>query len=62
MTPAEFKSAREALGLTQKELAERLDLKTNSIALMERGERPIMLVTALAVAHLSCRRRNQAKL
>lgn len=57
MTPAEFKAIREKLGLTQRELAEGLGLKTNSVARMERGERPIRQVTRLAIEHLSCRPR-----
>lgn len=38
--------------MTQKELADALGMKTNSIARMERGERPVMPVTELAIKYL----------
>ena len=53
MTGAELRHARERrLGLTQEGLAERIGMRKNSIARMERGERPILKHTELAVKYL----------
>ena len=38
--------------MTQTELADALGMKKNSIARMERGERPVMRVTELAIKYL----------
>jgi predicted transcriptional regulator len=52
MTGEELKAARLALQLTQKGLAEALDLAKNHVARMERGELAIRRVTEFAVMHL----------
>jgi len=52
MTGAELRRARERLGLTQSELAEAIGMRKNSIARMERRERPVMKHTELAVKFL----------
>jgi DNA-binding XRE family transcriptional regulator len=44
--------ARKRLGLTQRELAERLGLHWNSIARMERDELPIVKQTELSLRYL----------
>ena len=53
MTPAELKSIRQDLGLTQKELAELLGLSRVFIGMMERGEKPICERTAFSVLYIS---------
>lgn len=53
MTPQELRRARRAMSLTQKELAERLQMTRTSVARMERGEQKIMHVTDLAVRYLA---------
>jgi transcriptional regulator with XRE-family HTH domain len=53
MDGAELKKAREKLlKLTQSELAEAIGMKRNSIARMERGERPVLRHTELAIKYL----------
>jgi DNA-binding XRE family transcriptional regulator len=52
MTGKELRQARLALRMTQKELAEALDLAKNHVAMQERGELPIRRVTELAVKYL----------
>jgi len=53
MTGAELRRAREKrLGLTQEGLAELIGMRKNSIARMERGERPILKHTELSVKYL----------
>ena len=52
MTPAQFKSARLALGLTQQELAERLHTTRMSITRYEGGTRRIPGVIEVALAQL----------
>jgi transcriptional regulator with XRE-family HTH domain len=52
MNGQELRKAREALHMTQKELAEALDLAKNHVALMERDEATIRRVTEFAVKHL----------
>jgi DNA-binding transcriptional regulator YiaG len=52
MTGAELRRIREAMELTQRQLAERLGLTSTSVARMERGEQKIMQVTTLAVKYL----------
>lgn len=59
MQPHDLRSLREKLKLTQQELAQKLELSSTAIAMMERGERPIMRVTELAVEHLRCRLRRK---
>ena len=48
----DIRKARKRLGMTQQQLAAALGMKTNSIARMERGERPVMPVTELAIKYL----------
>lgn len=48
MLGSELKEKRVALGLTQKALAEALDVTETFVGLMERGQRPIRTVTELA--------------
>ena len=53
MTGAELRLVREKrLGLTQEGLAELIGMRKNSIARMERGERPILKHTELSVKYL----------
>jgi DNA-binding XRE family transcriptional regulator len=52
MDKAELKKARERLALTQSELADAIGMQRNSIARMERGERPVLKHTELAVKYL----------
>ncbi|MDH3444437.1 MAG: helix-turn-helix domain-containing protein [Deltaproteobacteria bacterium] len=52
MTPEALRRIRHEMGLTQRQLAERLGLTSTSVARMERGEQKIMQVTSLAVDHL----------
>jgi transcriptional regulator with XRE-family HTH domain len=52
MTGAELRKARERLKMTQTELADAIGMKRNSIARMERSERPVMKHTELAVKYL----------
>ena len=44
--------ARKALGLTQRTLADAIELHWNTIARMERGELPIMKQTELSLRYL----------
>jgi transcriptional regulator with XRE-family HTH domain len=48
----DIRKARKRLRMTQEQLADALGMKTNSIARMERGERPVMPVTVLAIKYL----------
>lgn len=52
MTGSELRRNREAMGLTQRELADKLGMTSTSVARMERGEQKIMRVTTLAVQYL----------
>ena len=52
MTKEELKQAREHLGMTQKELAEALEMQTNSIWRMEAGMQTIRKTTELSVKYL----------
>jgi transcriptional regulator with XRE-family HTH domain len=53
MTPVQFKDARKALGLTQKECAKALGLKTSrAIRQYEAGERQVSGPVAMLVAML----------
>ncbi len=53
MTPVQFKDARKALGLTQKECAKTLGLKTSrAIRQYEAGERQVSGPVAMLVAML----------
>src|SRR5215468_9854666 len=55
MTGSELRRLRQAAGLTQKALAARLELNTNYLASLERGEAPIRAVVALAVRSVTAR-------
>jgi transcriptional regulator with XRE-family HTH domain len=52
VTSQELRRIRKAMGLTQKQLAEKLGVTLTSVARMERGEQRIMPVTTLAVKYL----------
>jgi len=52
MTGAQLKKARERLRLTQSELADAIGMKRNSVARMERNERPVLRHTELALKYL----------
>jgi transcriptional regulator with XRE-family HTH domain len=56
VTPADLRAAREALGLTQKELGQRLSVAENTIHRWERGTMPIEhpLMLRLALDRLVC--------
>ncbi len=52
MTGSDLRTLRKRLHMTQAELAQQLAMQANSIARMERDERPIMKTTELAVRYL----------
>ena len=52
MTGEQLRQARHRLNMTQTELAEAIGMRKNSIALMERGERPVVKGTELSVKYL----------
>jgi len=52
MTPEELRAARERLGYTQEQMAKALEVTRTFVSDMERGEKPIRKVTALAVRYL----------
>ncbi|MEP9402070.1 helix-turn-helix transcriptional regulator [Sphingomonas sp. VNH70] len=52
MQPAELRTLRKAMGMTQGDLATALDMAVSSIGRMERGELPIERRTDLAVRWL----------
>ena len=52
MTHEELKRARLRLKMTQKELAQALEVHPNTIARAERGELPVLKVTELSVKYL----------
>lgn len=53
MTQTEIKTIRKSLGLTQKELADKLGCSIRSIQNWEQGERPISGIAAAAIRGLS---------
>jgi transcriptional regulator with XRE-family HTH domain len=53
MTSVEFSLIRKTLGLTQQQLAEKLGVDPNTVARWERGERPILKTTELAMNYLT---------
>jgi DNA-binding XRE family transcriptional regulator len=59
MTPSDLRTARNSLGLSQVEMAERLGVDVMTVSRWERGQREIPLTAALAVAHLSCRQKRK---
>jgi transcriptional regulator with XRE-family HTH domain len=52
MTGEQLRQARKRLGMTQTELAEAIGMQKNSVAMIERGLRPVMKTTELAVRYL----------
>jgi transcriptional regulator with XRE-family HTH domain len=52
MTGKQLRAARLALNMSQKELAEALNMAANHIAIMERNLTPVRRVTEYAVMHL----------
>jgi transcriptional regulator with XRE-family HTH domain len=50
MTGTELRRLRKRAGFSQRTLAAALGMNRNSIAILERGERPIRAVVALAAA------------
>jgi DNA-binding XRE family transcriptional regulator len=52
MTGNELRRARHRLKMTQKELAQLLEVHSNTIARAERGELPVLKTTALAIEYL----------
>ena len=59
MTPADLKTARLALGLTQQGLANALDISRVMVGLMERGSKSIERRTELAVKFLLEQKQNE---
>lgn len=53
LTPEAFREAREALGYTQAQLAEALDVTRQTINRYERGHEPIPRVVTLAMAFIA---------
>ena len=49
MTPADFHATRQALGLTQAQLAEAIGISPRMLRYYESGDRKIPLTVALAV-------------
>ena len=52
MTGKWLKQMRRRLEMTQAELADALGMQRNSIALMERDERPVVKTTELSIKYL----------
>jgi transcriptional regulator with XRE-family HTH domain len=50
MTPADLRALRESLGLTQSALADALGMHANTVACMERGDKPISSRTVASLA------------
>lgn len=55
MTPAQFKSSRKKLGLTQVELAKALGVIQITVSRWETGALPIDRRTQMAIEHLLCK-------
>jgi transcriptional regulator with XRE-family HTH domain len=55
MTGEELKALRNALGLTQQELADELGVARNAVTQWEMGVRPILKITQLALATVARR-------
>jgi transcriptional regulator with XRE-family HTH domain len=60
MTPADLKRRREALGLTQEQLARELDVTTMTVSRYERGVNAIPHIFELALEALERRRKEKA--
>lgn len=52
MRPADLRALRERLGMTQAQLADALGMHPNTVACMERDEKPISARTAAALEML----------
>ena len=52
MNTDDLRRARTRLDMTQAQLADAIGMRTNSIARMERGERPILKTTELSIRYL----------
>ncbi len=52
MTGKNLRRMRQQLEMTQVEMAIAIGMRKNSVARMERGERPIMKTTVMAVKYL----------
>lgn len=52
MTPADFRAARETLGLTQSGLADALGMERRQIMRLEAGESPIKTLHEYALRYL----------
>jgi DNA-binding XRE family transcriptional regulator len=61
MTGEQLRHARKRLGMTQSELAEAIGMQKNSIAMIERGLRPVMKTTELSVKYLLVMSKNRRK-
>jgi DNA-binding transcriptional regulator YiaG len=61
MSPAELKTARHRMALSQKAFGAELDLSTRAIAYYEAGERPIPGYIDLALEALFARRAREAQ-
>jgi len=61
MTGGELRAARKKLDMTQKQLAEAIGMRKNSVARMERDEAPTMRTTELAVKYLLLVRESKPK-
>jgi len=61
MTGEQLRQARKRLGMTQSELAEAIGMQKNSIAMIERGLRPVMKTTELSVRYLLVMSKNRRK-
>lgn len=57
MTAAEYRSMREALGLTQGQLAEFMEVQLNTISRREIGQSPILKESELALRFLAAQRK-----
>jgi repressor LexA len=60
MKPEDLKRRREALGLTQEQLARELEMTTMTVSRYERGVNPIPHVFELALEALERRRKEAA--
>jgi transcriptional regulator with XRE-family HTH domain len=52
MKPSDFRALRESFGFTQAQLADALGMHANTVACMERGEKPISSRTVAALEML----------
>lgn len=53
MRPDELRATRDRLGLTQSQIADALGMHVNTVACMERGEKPISPRTVASVEMLT---------